>query len=103
MGSAWMKTRAATEKNYIALQFHDADYRLLAEVRSDSLQGDEDGRRVSVNATAPANTRWMRAVLHSEGNEGAMWCDDVAVERVPRSHPSMDASTREGDARADRS
>lgn len=80
--TAWAETRAATGATCVILEFYDAAYRPLMRVPSESLAGDTAWRSLAVEAAAPDRARWTRVMLHSRGNAGAAWFDDVDVHRV---------------------
>ncbi len=81
--SAWVRDKGATGSTYCALEFYDADYKPLAMAKSASCAGDSDWRELSVEARAPDKARWLRLLLRSEDNQGAVWFDDAAVVRQP--------------------
>lgn len=78
-GAARVKTRAATGATWLALQFSDTAYQPIVDARSEVVKADTEWRTLSVEATAPPNARWLRAVLHTEANDGAVWFDDVEI------------------------
>jgi hypothetical protein len=80
--SAWVNAIAATGTTCVALEFYDAAYHVLTRVPSASVAGDTAWRSLTVEAEAPPQARWLRVILHSRGNSGAAWFDDVELARV---------------------
>ncbi|MBI5819556.1 MAG: hypothetical protein HZA88_11270 [Verrucomicrobia bacterium] len=83
-GATWIKTRAATGATWFALQFYDTAYQPVSDARSEVVKTDSDWRKLSVEANAPPNACWLRAIFHSEANSGAVWFDNVEIVRIAR-------------------
>jgi hypothetical protein len=80
--SAWIETRAATGWNGLILEFYDTAYRPIAKVQSESPKANQPWSEVSVEAVAPEAARWLRLLLHAESPDGAVWFDDVGLQRL---------------------
>jgi len=81
-GAAWVKTRAATGATWLALQFSDTAYQPISSAKSEVVRGDNEWKKLVVEAKAPPNARWLRTILHTETNSGAVWFDDVEIMKV---------------------
>jgi hypothetical protein len=81
-GAVWIQARAATGATWLALQFHDTACKAITTARSGMLTEDGKWQKLSAEAHAPAGARWLRVILHSEANSGAVWFDDVELTRV---------------------
>lgn len=82
LGSAWVKLRAATGRSMVALEFCDANYKRQEERSASIPGGDAEWQQVTVDATAPQGARWLRLILESRDNRGAVWFDDVELRRA---------------------
>ena len=82
--AAWVKTRAATGSTWLSLQFSDTAYEPVSNAKSEVMKTDCDWKELSLEAIVPSNARWLRAILHTEANSGAVWFDDVEIMRVAR-------------------
>ena len=80
--AAWVKTRAATGSTWLSLQFSDTAYEPVSIANSEVVKTDCDWKKLSLEATVPSNARWLRAILHTEANSGAVWFDDVEIMRT---------------------
>jgi hypothetical protein len=81
-GSVWGKAIATEGPCYLALEFADTDYRPLLVAKSDPLATSGQWQRLSVEASVPEKARWLRVILHAEGDQGAVWYDDVEVRKT---------------------
>lgn len=80
--TAWVRAKSASGKTWFALQSYDTNYRELEIVMCEPLQGDVSPRKVSTTLHIGKGGRWLRAILHSESVDGAVWFDDVEITRV---------------------
>jgi len=80
-GTAWVKTRAASGATWFALQSYDTAYQPMDLVRSEIMKGDTSWRQLSVAVHVPKGACWLRALLHSESKDGAVWFDNIEVVR----------------------
>jgi hypothetical protein len=80
--AVWIKTRAATGATWFALQFCDTTYKPVTNTKSEAVNGDSEWKKLSLEANAPPDARWLRAILHTEANDGAAWFDDVEIVRT---------------------
>jgi hypothetical protein len=80
--SGRVRLRRATGKSFIAIEFCRADCRLVRRIATEPLSGEQDWKKVSVEATVPEGAVRARLICRSEANEGAAWFDDVELARV---------------------
>ena len=65
----------------MTLEFCSADYLSVGRVSGPPLDGDSDWKKLTIEATAPYDSRWLRLILHSAA-ESAAWFDDVEIVRL---------------------
>ncbi|MBU4460422.1 MAG: hypothetical protein KJ579_07640, partial [Verrucomicrobia bacterium] len=83
-GTASVLTRAATGATWLALQFFDTAYLPMVDAKSEIVKADTGWRELSVDTPAPPGACWLRAVLHTEANDGAVWFDDIGIVKLAR-------------------
>ncbi|MDD4871464.1 MAG: hypothetical protein PHR77_12975 [Kiritimatiellae bacterium] len=81
-GTVWIKTRAATGTTWFALQSCDTAYQPVDSAKSEIIKKDGDWQKLSVKLRVPKGACWLRVILHTEGNSGAVWFDDVEVVKT---------------------
>lgn len=78
--TAWIKTQDATGNNQIALYWYKGNmWTYTGEVRSESVTGTSDWRKVTVEGVCPADACLVRVNLISENNTGQTWFDDIEL------------------------
>ncbi|MBI5685479.1 MAG: hypothetical protein HZC54_10385 [Verrucomicrobia bacterium] len=82
--AVWIKTRAITGSTWFAMQFYDTAYEPVSNAKNEVVKTDCDWKKLSLEATVPSNAHWLRAILHTEANSGAVWFDDVEIIRTAR-------------------
>jgi len=82
--SGWIKTMQATGNNYLALRLFQPG-KLKKVIKSHSFQGNNDWQEVSFEVTIPKDITRIGIACCSEGNEGAVWFDDIKLFRLPPS------------------
>jgi hypothetical protein len=83
--SAWVKIEGVTDKwewFRLGIYWLDKDGKFLSETRQDSETGksdigNHDWKRLTVDATAPANASIAKIYLHHHFTHGTVWYDDV--------------------------
>jgi hypothetical protein len=81
-GTVCIKTRAVTGKTWFALELCDTAYKSIDVAKSEIVKKDGDWQKISVKLRVPRGVCWIRVILHTEGNKGAAWFDDVEVVRT---------------------
>lgn len=81
-GSVWAQGTGASGAAYVALEFSDTNYQPVHTAKSSPLGSEPGCQRLSVEATAPANARWVRMLLYCGASDGAAWFDDAEIVRV---------------------
>lgn len=82
--TVWVKTRATTGATWFALQFYDTAYQPVGTTKSEVAKAGDEWRKLLVETRAPPEARWLRAMMHTEANSGAVWFDDVEIMKVAR-------------------
>jgi hypothetical protein len=82
--TVWLKARAVTGATWLAVQFSDTAYKPVSDVKSELVKSDCDWKKLSVETTVPPNARWLRLILHTEANNGAVWFDDAEIAKLAR-------------------
>ncbi|MCX7006791.1 MAG: hypothetical protein NTY53_06020 [Kiritimatiellaeota bacterium] len=80
--AVWVKARAATGATWLALQFSDTAYEPVSVAKSEVVKTDCDWKKLSLETVVPPNACWLRAILHTAANSGAVWFDDVEIMRT---------------------
>ncbi|OGV67707.1 MAG: hypothetical protein A2283_15710 [Lentisphaerae bacterium RIFOXYA12_FULL_48_11] len=82
-GSVWVKASGKPQGNWITLEFSDMNYKPVYTAKSKPCSIESKWQQLSVEVAVPAESRWMRVLLHGESEDGAAWFDDVDVVRLP--------------------
>ena len=78
--TGWIKTENATGNNQIAFYWYGGNmWTYRGEVRTENMTGTHDWTKVSVTATVPEGTTFVRPNLVSENNSGVTYFDDVSL------------------------
>ena len=78
--TGWIKTENATGNNQIALYWYSGNmWTYQSEVRTENITGAHDWTKVSVTATVPEGTTFVRPNLISENNSGVTYFDDIKL------------------------
>ena len=81
--SAWLKTKNATNKAQVTVSFWTASLAALTPISSSTpISGTNDWTNLSLTATAPASTAYLRVELRLNG-PGTLWSDDLSVTTTP--------------------
>lgn len=81
--SGWIKTEKATGASYLVSYFYTRDNKPVAEMRSVELSGSADWQRVSFRVQAPEQAEKALIACRSDGNDGAVWFDDLGLILLP--------------------
>lgn len=86
--SGWIRTMKATGNNCLAVFFHTTGSSMSKEiVKSKSLQGDNNWQEVALEVVIPTGIKRISLACRSEGNEGAVFFDDVKLVRLSSPSP----------------
>jgi len=80
--SGWVKTQDATGESCLLLCLYRRNNELVGEHRSEPLAGTSDWQRVSLDVEIPDGAEKARIACRSDGNQGAVWFDDVSLVRI---------------------
>jgi hypothetical protein len=78
--SAWFRTSGVTDRAVITVNFWDANSVHLGSTDGGTLSGTSNWTLLTTQATAPANTAFVRVEFRLWG-PGSMWADDVTLIR----------------------
>ena len=81
--SVWLKTHHATGDNRLLVHLYEKNNQPVKTFRSNSVKGDREWRRISLDITVPAKAKKMKIGLYSSDNSGAVWFDEAEVLRLP--------------------
>lgn len=78
--SGWIKLENATGNNQIGFFWYSGNqWTYKGEIRSENITGTSDWKKVTVEATCPADACLVRVNLISENNTGTTWFDDIEL------------------------
>jgi hypothetical protein len=78
--SVWLKTSGVTQNARLTINFWNSSSTHLGSFSSGSVTGTTNWTPVSVQATAPANTAFIRLEFRLYG-PGTLWADDVVLTK----------------------
>ena len=78
--SAWLRTSGVTQYAQLTINFWNSSSTHLGSFSSSSVTGTANWTQRSVQATAPANTAFIRVEFRLYG-PGTLWADDVVLTK----------------------
>lgn len=80
--SLWVKAEHATGTNTAALRWLSPTARVVGAETIELPRGTEDWQQIERRVTAPASAAFAGVGIHSSGNSGRVWVDDIKLVPV---------------------